>query len=386
MSDHRPLIVIAPDSLKGSCTSPEAAAALSAGVRDALGDAVRVRELPMADGGEGTLDALTAAWGGRIVETDTVDALGRAQRARFGLSADGTTAVVEAAEANGLPQVADQDPQPLDADTFGVGILVLAALEAGAEEILLCIGGSATNDGGAGMLRALGARLLDAGGDDVAPGARGLADLARVDLSGVAPAAQSARWRIACDVENPLTGPLGAASVFGPQKGANPDDVAAIDAGLGRLAEVLSAETGAPDLASRHGMGAAGGLAVGPVALFGAELVPGAELVAESAGLDEAVADANLVITGEGRLDSQSLGGKVISRILAGAPEGAAVIVIAGSVALTAEECREAGLAAAFSIAQGPATLAELQGEAPRLLAEAAAQACGLLSSCISRG
>lgn len=414
MSDRRPLIVIAPDSLKGSCTSPEAAAAVAAGAREARGDAVRVVELPMADGGEGTLDALAAAWGGRIVEAATRDALGRARHARLGINADGTTAIIEAAEANGLPHVADRDPRPLDADTYGVGLLALAALDAGAREILLSVGGSATSDGGAGFLRALGVRLQDADGRDVAGGAAGLRHLDRIDVSGLHPAAREARWRIAVDVDNPLIGPRGAAAVFGPQKGASPDDVRAIDAALKHFAAVLSTmlaerssrqgsgdanrpeeATGGPasapsagaghdgprapsraELTERPGLGAAGGLPLAAVALLGAETVPGAELVAQAVGLDAALSEASLVITGEGRLDSQSLDGKVVSRVVAGAG-GVPVVVIAGALDLTAEACREAGIAAAFSIARGPATLDELSDLAPELLAEAAAHICG---------
>ncbi|MBK0421800.1 glycerate kinase [Leucobacter sp. CSA2] len=377
-----PVIVVAPDSLKGSCSAPEAARAIAAGARSVLGPGARVIELPLADGGEGTLDALIAARGGRIVGVPTTDALGRERTGRIGFvptagdadSAGAETAVIEAAEANGLPHVEDQPLRALDADSAGVGVLVAAALDAGAREILLCIGGSATSDGGAGVLRALGARLLDAEGEPVGPGARGLAGLASVDLSGVHPAASAARWRIACDVENPLVGPRGAAEVFAPQKGATPEEIPLIDEGLRRLAGAL----GLPDSAAieRAGLGAAGGLALAPVALWGAELVPGAELVAEAAGLDVAVASADLVVTGEGRLDAQSLDGKVVSRVLGAAAQSpvATVIVLAGEVSLGADGCRAAGITAAASIARGPATLTELRERAPALLEDAAAQ------------
>ena len=405
--------VIAPDAFKGSCSAVEAAHAMAEGARAALGSSAQIRTIPLADGGEGTLDALTAAWGGRIRLVTARDALGRDREARIGLSADGTTAIIEAAEANGLPHVADQPLRALDADSAGVGALVHAAVDAGARELLLCLGGSATSDGGAGMLRALGVALLDTDGAPIAPGARGLAALARVDTSGVLPAVREVRWRIAVDVDHPLTGPAGAAAVFSPQKGASPDEVARIDAGLARLAELLAhaepaagsgsgsgagAGAGAGSagfaaaLAAQAGLGAAGGLALGPFALWGAELLPGAELVAEAAGLDAALQDADLVVTGEGRVDASSLSGKVLSRVLSGvargaedrAPDGATeparprVAVIAGEVALPAEDCRAAGFSA-FSLAPGPATLPELRAAAPRLLAETAAQLCGLL-------
>ena len=376
-----PVIVVAPDSLKGSCSAVEAAAALASGARAALGPEARILEVPLADGGEGTLDALVGAWGGRVESVPTTDALGRPRAGRIGFSADGRTAIIEAAEANGLPHVQDRELRALDADSAGVGTLIATALDAGAGELVLCIGGSATSDGGAGMLRALGARLLDERGADIPAGARGLADLATIDLGGVHPRAAGAAWRIAVDVEHPLIGENGAAAVFGPQKGAGPDQVAVIDRGLARLAAVL----GGPDadsLAARPGMGASGGLALGPVALWGAQLAPGAELVASAAGLDRALEEADLVLTGEGRLDVQSLGGKVVSRVVAGArAAGAPVVVIAGGVELTAGECREAGIAAALSIATGPAELAELRSDAPRLLAEAAAHACALFAA-----
>ena len=390
-----PVIVVAPDSMKGSCSAAEAAAALAAGARAALGASATILELPLADGGEGTLDALVAAWGGRAKRVPTFDALGRPREGRIGLSADGRSAIIEAAEANGLPHVQDRELRPLDADSAGVGVLIAAALDAGAEELLLCIGGSATNDGGAGMLRALGARLLNAQGEEIAPGARGLAELNAIALGGLHPAASGATWRVAVDVDNPLTGPRGAAAVFGPQKGADPGQVAEIDRGLARLARVLmssqpshpTADTGvasgvASSLAARPGMGAAGGLALGPAALWGSELVPGADLVATAAGLDRALATADLVLTGEGRFDRQSLSGKMVSRVLSGASRLAVpVAVVAGEVALTAEECRTAGVVAALSIAQGPAGLDELRASAPRLIAEAAAHGCALFAA-----
>lgn len=390
-------VVVAPDSLKGSCSARDAAAALARGVREVAEEAAIIREIPMADGGEGTLDALAAAWDGTVAEVATTDALGRPRYGRILIDAAPgrpRRVLIETADANGLPAVADQPLRPLDTDSAGVGLLVRAALDAGAEELLLCIGGSATSDGGSGMLRALGARFLDDAGADVAPGARGLADLAVIDISGLDPRAARVRWRFACDVDNPLTGPRGAAAVFGPQKGATAADIAAIDAGLMRLAGAAGAAAdgrrGLPDPASRRatlqeraGLGAAGGLAVGPVALFGADLVPGADLVSEAVGLRAAVADADLVLTGEGRLDAQSLDGKVVSGVLAatraGQDRAPAVVVIAGSVALDPAAARDAGITAVLSIARGPAALDELRADAPTLLAQAATQATALV-------
>ncbi|QYM74830.1 glycerate kinase [Leucobacter luti] len=394
MSIAAPIVVVAPDSLKGSCTAGEAAAALARGVRAVLGPTATVREVPLADGGEGTLDALIAAWDGRIVSIPTTDALGRAAIGRLGLHAPppaaasvraGALAIIETADANGLLAVSDVPQQALDADSFGVGTLVLAALDAGADELLLCLGGSATSDGGAGLLRALGARLLNAAGADIAPGARGLTELTTIDLTGLDQRARAASWRIACDVENPLTGPRGAAAVFGPQKGATEDEVVHIDAGIVRLTDALAPHSPLrPDeLRAQPGLGAAGGLALGPVALMGATLVPGAELVSTAVGLPAALADATLIITGEGRFDRQSFDGKVVSRVISDAPPGTPVVVIAGSVALSGAELRAKGVTAAFSIAPGPATLSELQSNCVELLSEAAARVCGVF---IARG
>ncbi len=390
MSEAAPTVVIAPDSFKGSCSSVEAARAIARGVRAAFGTRAEVLELPMADGGEGTLDALVAAWGGEVARVPTSDALGRPREGRvgYGRTADGgLRAIIEAADANGLPAVSDLPLQPLDADSHGVGELILAALDAGTDELLLCIGGSATSDGGAGMLRALGARLLDAQGRDVAGGARGLLDVQQVDLRGIDPRAARVSWRIACDVDNPLTGPRGAAAVFGPQKGADAQQVAEIERGLGRFSEMLAAAVGtdAPQLRQQRGIGAAGGLALGLTTLFGAQLVPGARLVSGAIGLREALAAATLVFTGEGRLDAQSLDGKVVSRVLAEAAPGAAVIVLAGSIGLSPEETRAAGISAAFSIAQGPATLEEMSADATRLLEVTTGQVCGAILAASKR-
>lgn len=384
MSAAAPIIVIAPDSFKGSCSSAEATTALARGVRSTFGDTAEIREVPMADGGEGTLDTLVAAWGGRIERVRTTDALGRSREGRVGFgarAANSLSAIIEAADANGLPAVADKPLLPLDADSAGVGTLVLAALDAGADEILLCVGGSATNDGGAGMLRELGVRLLDGAGQNVEPGARGLAQLHVIDLSGLDPRARNITWRIACDVDNPLLGPRGAAAVFGPQKGANSAQVETIEAGLERLSAVVAQTSGAnaETLRVMEGLGAAGGLALSLVSFLGAELVPGAQLVSEAVGLREKLAGASLVITGEGRLDTQSLNGKVVTQVLADTKEPIPVFVIAGSVELTAEQCRAAGIAAAVSIATGPASLEEMQADSERLLIEAAAQLCGAI-------
>ncbi|UTM45791.1 glycerate kinase [Glutamicibacter mysorens] len=367
----RPLnVAIVPDSFKGSARASEVASALAGGF--AKGAASRKRDVeitavPFADGGEGTLEALIDAWGTEAISVQTTDALGRPVASRLGLSADGKIAVVEAAEAAGLPQVSDVERRPLEATTYGLGALVSRALELGVSQIILCLGGSATTDGGTGLLAALGASFLDADGAKLPAGGGALQNLASIDVSGLDPRAANVQWQIACDVTNPLLGAKGAAAVFGPQKGASQEQVQLLDAGLARLADVLEADTGRK-LREQPGMGAAGGLAISLGSYFQVDLVPGWDLVAKVLGAHGILEGADLVLTGEGRLDSQSLDGKVVSGVLQAAGENAEVIVVAGSVDLTDEQLEESGILAAYSIAPGPATLAELSAQTPSLV------------------
>ncbi|WP_104082111.1 glycerate kinase [Cryobacterium sp. Y11] len=374
-------LVIAPDSFKGSLSAADAADAMAAGARGAclaLGlSEAQLTICPMADGGEGTLDAIAMVWGVTPRSLLTVDALGRSRKARYTTSADGLIGLIEAAESNGLPLVADAAPQPQRADTFGVGLLALELLEQNVEEILVCVGGSASTDGGTGLLAGLGARFLDAAGTPVAPGGAGLARIASIDLSELHPRARSVRWRLAVDVNNPLCGPTGAAAVFGPQKGAQPRDIAGLDAGLAHLAAIVLDMTG-EDMTDRPGAGAAGGMPATLVPLLRAELVPGSALVADAVGLPHKMANADLVLTGEGSFDSQSLGGKVAVAVARLAPAGCPVVVIAGRVALSAADTAASGVTAAFSIAGGPATLDDLQQNAAARVRETTAHAVAL--------
>ncbi|MEU3017207.1 glycerate kinase [Nocardiopsis sp. NPDC007018] len=374
-------VVVIPDSFKGSASAVQVAEAMARGVRDAYADRglpVSVTTLPFADGGEGTLDALLGAWGTEPLSVETTDALGRPTRARFGVSPDGTTGVIEAAEANGLPGVADVPLRPRAASSRGVGRIVTELLDRGVVEILLCIGGSASTDGGTGMLSALGVRFLDADGAELSDGGGRLGDLASLDLDRLDPRARSVRWRVACDVTNPLVGPRGAAAVFGPQKGADPEDVRVLDAGLDRLAEVLAKSTG-DDLRDVPGMGAAGGMPVTLSALLGAEVLPGSRMVAEVLGAQELLSRADLVLTGEGRFDSQSLGGKVVDAVRRLTPENVPVVVIAGSVSVGPDELRRSGITAAFSIAQGPRTLDEMRDGAVSAITWTAFNCCRVI-------
>ncbi|GAB2454017.1 glycerate kinase [Xylanimonas ulmi] len=374
-----PHVVVAPDSFKGSLDAIEVAEAIAAGVLAAVPTA-RVTRLPMADGGEGSLAALAAAWRVPQHELDTVDALGRPTTARWATSPDGRTGVVELASASGLPAVADAEPQPLHAHTRGTGEVAAAVLSAGVEEVLVCLGGSASTDGGAGVLAGLGARMLDADGVEVPDGGQGLARVASLDLTGLHPRARQVRWRLAVDVTSSLTGEHGAAAVYGPQKGAGPGDVAFLDEALARWAGVLERETGRA-VRSLPGAGAAGGVPAALVAVFGAAVERGADLVAEAVGLPAALADADLVITGEGSFDSQSSRGKApdgVARAAAASPAHPPVVVIAGQVLMPAAQSRASGIRAAFSIANGPLGLDELVAHTAQRLTETAAHVAAL--------
>ncbi|WP_338891406.1 glycerate kinase [Rhodococcus sovatensis] len=370
MDQRKNVIVVAPDSFKGSRSATEVASAMAAGVRDALGSSAVVVECPLADGGEGTLDALATALDAATSSVATVDALGRKRHARVAIS--GRTGVIEAAEANGLPHVSDAELQPMRADSYGVGLLARRLLDDDVTEILLCIGGSASNDGGTGFLSALGARFLDNDGHEVASGAAGLTDIARIDLTQLHPRAQQVRIRVALDVDNPLLGTHGAAAVFGPQKGATAEDVKAIDAGLAHLASILAAETGI-DVTEIPGAGAAGGLPACLSAFLDVRLMPGSDMVLNAVGFDRLCADAALVITGEGSFDSQSLRGKVVAGVRRAAPPHCPVVVIAGRVGLTPQQTRDAGITAALSIAAGPAQLSEMSIATTELVRNTAA-------------
>jgi glycerate kinase len=365
-------IVIAPDSFKGSLSAAEVCAAVEAGARRAVPDA-EVAQVPMADGGEGTLDCFVAARGGDLVEVAATDPVGRPVKAAYALSGDGRSAVVELAAASGLPLV-EQAPDPLRADTAGTGELIADAVRRGARDVLVCIGGSASTDGGTGLLRALGVRFLDAAGADLPPGGAALARLETIDDSGVPDAVRAARFRVACDVTNPLVGPEGAAAVFGPQKGADPAQVRELDAALARFADVVAGRFGVR-VHDLPGAGAAGGTCGGLVGVLGAEPSPGARLVAEAVGLDGALDGADLVITGEGRVDGQSAGGKVVSAVAALAKDRAIpAVALAGGVTGPLDELHGLGLTAAFSIADGPRTLDALKADAAPLLSALAEQ------------
>lgn len=365
-------VVIAPDSFKESLSAAEVAAAIAAGLREVWPQAELVCR-PMADGGEGTLAALIAATGGEQCERVVRGPLGEPVTAQWGWIAQSRSAVIEMAAASGLQLVPAARRDVLRACTFGTGELILAALEAGAERIVLGFGGSATNDGGSGMLRALGARFEDAEGRPLPPGGAALAQLARLDLSGLDPRLAQVDFEVACDVDNPLCGPRGASQVFGPQKGATPEQVRQLDAALGHFADVC-AQTLGHDERDLPGSGAAGGIGFAARSFLGASFRPGIELVAEVSGLEQALSGADLVITGEGRIDEQTLHGKTPMGVATIAKRhGVPVVALAGSLGAGYQQLYGHGIDAAFSLAPGPISLAEALAEAPRLLHQRAA-------------
>jgi len=372
-------ILLAPDSFKESLTAVEAARAMARGVRRALPDC-EPRELPIADGGEGTVEVLVSATGGTFVEEEVTGPLGEPVRARYGVLGDGRTAVIEMAAASGLPLVPPDRRDPLRTTTLGTGELIRSALDRGAEHIVVGIGGSATVDGGAGMARALGAALLDEEGRPVPPGGGGLGRLERVDLASLHPRLARAVIEVASDVENPLLGPEGAARVYGPQKSATPEQVQILERHLARFARIVARDTGR-DVAPLPGAGAAGGLGAGLMAFLGARLRPGFDIVAEMLHLEEAVADCDLVLTGEGRMDGQAVFGKAPVRLarLARAQERP-VVAIVGQLGEGWRAVLDEGMAAVFCAADGPLSLEDALGRARGLVERTAEQVARLFA------
>lgn len=356
-------VVIAPDSFKESLSALEVAEAIERGFRQVYPQAQYVK-LPMADGGEGTVDSMVAATGGEIVWVEVTGPLGQPVQAFYGLLGDGETAVIEMAAASGLHLAPKALRDPRITTSYGTGELILAALERGVKAIILGIGGSATNDGGAGMMQALGARLLDDKQNPLLPGGTALAQLAQIDLSEVDPRLQQVSVTAACDVDNPLCGPHGASAVFGPQKGATPEMVTQLDSALSHFGSLLQQATGR-EVINTPGAGAAGGMGAALLGMLNARLRPGIEIVIETLRLEEALCDADLVITGEGRLDSQSIHGKTpigVARVAK--RHGLPVIGIAGSLSKDYQVVHQHGIDAAFSVLDRIVTLDEALTEA----------------------
>ena len=364
-------ILVAPDSFKGTLSAEEAALAMGRGVRRALPRA-SVRLHPVSDGGEGFIDALIPFMGGTAILTEVQGPL-PAQRvnARWGLVGKRTTAVIEMASASGLTLVPPGRRDPGVTTTYGVGELILSALSRNVGSILIGIGGSATNDGGAGMASALGVKFLDASGNPLKPGGAPLESLAHIDVSGIDARIAQTAVTVACDVTNPLTGPGGASLVFGPQKGGDPSAVAGLDRALHRYAEVIRRDLGL-DVESIPGSGSAGGLGAGLIAFCGARLASGIDLVLDVTGFDEALASSDLVLTGEGRIDAQTRSGKALSGILRRARAlRVPVAAVAGSVegALSASVGGE-GFIALAALEDGTPGAGDAMKNASRVLEE----------------
>jgi len=372
-------IVIAPDSFKESLTAMAVANEIEAGFREFYPDAEYVK-LPVADGGEGTVQAMIDASGGRRVNLQVSGPLGEPVDAFYGLMGDGATAVIEMAAASGLELVPTALRDPLRTSSYGTGQLIRNALDAGARRFVLGVGGSATNDGGAGMVQALGGRLRDADGVELPPGGGALHRLQGIDLSGLDGRIKDCVFDIACDVSNPLVGPQGASHIFGPQKGATPAMVEQLDANLRHYADVIERELG-QQVADVPGAGAGGGIGAAMLVFLGGSLRPGSEIVTAAVGLDAAVADADLVITGEGRIDSQTIHGKTpvgVARVAQ--RHGKPVIAIAGCLAPGASVVHGHGIAAVFSAVSRPCTVEQALAEAAQNVRSAARNVAAVLS------
>jgi glycerate kinase len=368
-------VVVAPNEFKGSLTASQAAAAIARGVREVFPDA-EIVQIPVADGGEGTVEALVGAHQGVFRTADVEGPLGDPVKAAYGLIDHGRTAVVEMASASGLTLIPAASRDPRKTSTYGFGQLLEAARNEGVGEIIAGIGGSATNDGGAGMAQALGCRLLDVAGHDLPRGGAALLNLERIDSSGLDPGWRSVRVMVASDVTNPLTGPTGASVVYGPQKGADNETVVLLDRALERLAEVIERDLG-KRVADIPGAGAAGGTGAGMIAFLDARLVPGAPLIVDASGFDRAIGGANLVISGEGRVDSQTAYGKAPGEVARRArTAGIPVLLIAGSKGPGWEAMKDLGVSGIVTLTEGGANLEQLMRDADQALAQAAAQAC----------
>jgi len=364
-------IVIAPDSFKGSLTATEAADAIEIGFRAVYPDAEYVK-VPMADGGEGTVQSLVDATSGTIINQSVIGPMGDMVPGFFGILGCSRTAVVEMAAASGIHLVKPEERNIYLASSFGTGQLINAALDHGCDKLIIGLGGSATNDGGMGMMKALGAQFLGQGGAPLAPDVCALLQLAKIDLQYLVPRLSKTEIVVACDVNNPLCGENGASRIFGPQKGATEDDIVVLDKALARYGDVLAINTGR-NIAVEPGAGAAGGLGAALIGLIDAVLKPGVDLVIEIVDLAKSLVDTNLVITGEGRIDSQTIHGKTpIGVAKIAKSHNLPVICIAGSVEDGADIIHQMGIDEIYSVIEGDYDLTEVLIEAGHKLTQAA--------------
>ena len=371
-------ILVAPNAFKESLSATEAAAAISRGILKVL-PASKITQLPIADGGDGTLEAVVEGTDGKIFRARVLDPLGKKILAEYGLTGDGKTAVIEMSRASGLALVPTSQRNPMLCTSYGTGQLIKAALKRGVKDIILGIGGSATVDGGVGALQALGIEFLDRRGKPVGWGGNGLKSISRIDPGAANPLLEQARILVACDVDNPLVGPRGSAAVFGPQKGATPGMVRKLDQYLGKLGRLIQRTTGR-DVLQVAGSGAAGGIAGGFMGLLGAQLSPGSDLVFELLKVEEQVRKADLIFTGEGQIDFQTPFGKGPGMLAKTAKDaGVPVIGIAGSVAGDVGSLYDQGFTALFSILASPLTIEAAIRQADQLLEAQSEQVARLL-------
>ncbi len=371
-------IVIAPQAFKGSISALDAAEAMRKGILAVFPDA-DVTLVPVADGGDGTLETLVEGSGGEIREAEVTGPLGERRTAEWGAMGDGVTAVIEMARTSGLALAPLDRRDPLNATTYGLGEIVGAALDDGFRRFIMGIGGSATNDAGAGMAQALGARLLDDAGNELPRGGAALANLSRIDMTGIDPRVAESSFLVACDVSNPLTGPEGASAIYGPQKGATPEMVQTLDTALLRFSEIARQDIGA-EVNDLRGAGAAGGLGGGMVAFLDAELRAGVDIILDTVGLEEALEGADLVLTGEGALDYQTVYSKAPIGVAERARRrGIPVIAIAGTLGDRYRLVHERGIEAAVSITNAPMSLEEASARSAELIADAAEQAARMM-------
>ena len=376
----RPVFVLAPDSFKESMTAKEACEAMERGIKR-INPEITCIHVPMADGGEGTMQSLIDATAGTVYTAVVRGPLGEKVTASYGITGDGETGVVEMASASGLHLVPPEARNPLLTTSYGTGQLIAACLDRGVRKLLIGIGGSATNDGGAGLAQALGVRLLDAAGQELPPGGGALSRLARIDRSGLDARLAAVTVEVACDVTNPLCGPLGASRVFGPQKGATPEMALALDDHLRHYAGVVQAELGL-DLMEVPGAGAAGGLGFGLMAFLGGRLARGIDLVIAYSGLEEQVRQADWVWTGEGSIDAQTAYGKTpLGVALVAKKYGKPVIALAGRVGGDIDGLYSQGIAAIFGIVDGASTLPDALAAGPANIERTAANVVRLLET-----
>ncbi len=372
-------IVVAPDSFKGSVTALQAANAIEQGLRRVFPDAV-IDKIPMADGGEGTVQSLVDATGGNIQTQRVIGPLGNEVEAEYGILADEQTAVIEMASASGLTLVPTDKRNPLLTTTYGTGQLIRGALKAGCRRLIIGIGGSATNDGGTGMAEALGVQFLNADGNPIKRGGGGLDELESIDITSIHPAIAETETVVACDVNNPLTGPEGASYVYGPQKGATPEMVDTLDTNLKHYNKVLT-QTYGQSFDDIPGAGAAGGLGAGLMAFLNAELKLGVDIMIDTVKLKDRMKGASLVFTGEGQLDFQTAFGKTpVGVAKVAKADNIPVIAIAGGIGDGADAVYNAGIDAMLGIVQAPMSLEDAVEDAIQLLADTAEQAARLVA------